>query len=369
MKYLDMYHAVCINPIIHSANTRQDIVDNVKRVCELIDMAPQYSIAGAKGGYDNWWAPMKLISLPEFFIQGHEGHWSYEHYIDNVLIELDGPELEPIRNKAIEHDIYIAGCCLERDPDWQNEGYIFNTHFIINPKGEIINKYRKLTVASHYELSMSPHDIYDEYVEKYGDSLSTFFPVTDTELGKIGTTTCMDGHFPENYRALGQQGAEIILHPVMVDPLLTEPTDVWSCINRLRAWENICYTVCASWGGITGSLRPANTTPGQAMICNYNGMVLAKSAHPGESIISAVINLEELRRRRCDASRNYPSMLRNEVYRKIYEKDVYKANQFTGRNPRTRAERDSVSAINNFFDEGVYTLPNLVPEFIKKKEK
>ncbi len=365
MNRIDMYHAGCIQPIIRSANTREDIKRNVQRCCELIDAAPQFSIAGAKGSYKNWWAPFKLLSFPEFFIQGHEGNWPYQHYIDNVLIELDGPELEPIRKKAMEHNIYIAGCALERDPEWKDTDYFFNTHFIIAPTGEIVHKYRKLTVAAHFELSCSPHDIYDEYVAKYGDSLATFLPVTDLDIGKIGTTTCMDGHFPENYRALGQQGAEVILHPVLVDPLLTEPTDMWSCINRLRAWENVCYTVCSSWGAIEGSLRPENTTPGQSMICNYNGMVLAKANVPGEAIISAVLNLEELRRRRCDPSRNYPVMLRNEVYRKIYERDVYEANQFLGHNPKDRASRESRSTIRKFLDEDIFVAPEKVPDFIK----
>lgn len=364
LERIDMYHAGCIQPVIRAANKREVIEQNVKRCCELIDAAPQFSIAGAKGSYKNWWAPFKLLSFPEFFVQGHEGNWPYEHYLKNVLIRLDGPELDPIRKKAMEHNIYIAGCALEIDPEWSDRDYFFNTHFIIAPSGEIVHKYRKLTVAAHFEISMSPHDIYDEYVAKYGDSLSTFFPVSDLDIGKIGATTCMDGHFPENYRALGQQGAEVILHPVLVDPLLTEPTDMWSCINRLRAWENICFTVCADWGGIADSARPYNTSPGKSMICDYNGRVLAKADVPGEAIVSAVLNLEELRRRRCDPSRNYPVMLRNEVYQKIYEKPVYEANQFLGSNPKSRSARDSKAAIQRFLDDGVFVKPEKVPDFV-----
>jgi hypothetical protein len=68
-----------------------------------------------------------------------------------------------------------------------------------------------ITPAAHWELSISPHDIYERYVEKHGDSLSAFFPVTETEIGKIGTNICMDGHFPESARALGVQGAEVVI--------------------------------------------------------------------------------------------------------------------------------------------------------------
>ena len=83
------------------------------------------------------------------------------------------------------------------------------------------------------------------------------------------------------------------------------------------------------------------------------------------AIISAVLNLEELRRRRCDPSRNYPVMLRNEVYRKIYEKDVYEANQFLGHNPKDRASRESRSTIRKFLDEDIFVAPEKVPDFIK----
>ena len=62
-------------------------------------------------------------------------------------------------------------------------------------------------------------------------------------------------------------------------------------------------------------------------------------------------------------------MLRNEIYRKIYTNNVYEANQFTGMNPRTRESRDSIAAIKDFVDRGIYTRPEKVPDFFKAYEE
>ena len=360
MASYDIFTAVAIQPDIRIISERADIRRNLNRCLELIDAAPQVQPT-AKGHFEGNWAPIKLISFPEFFITGHEGHWPFDHYLKEVLIEIPGEETELLAQKAKEHDVYIAACALENDPEWINDDYFFNTHFIISPKGEIIHKYHKFTPATHYELSMSPHDIYDKYIERYGDSLASFFPVTDTEIGKIGTITCMDGHTPETARALGVQGAEIILHPSLIEPCMSPPMETWQLMNRMRAWENVCYVVAASWGTLHGARRPMNFTPGKSMIVNYNGIVTAYADYPGEAIISSVINLEELRRRRMDPSRNFPALLRNEVYRKIYESEVYPANQFTDKSPKTRTARDPRETIRKFVEKGIYIAPEKMP--------
>jgi predicted amidohydrolase len=361
----DIYTAVAIQNEVKVVSERSDIDRNLSRVLDLIDSAPQLCYT-AKGNYQGSWAPIKLISFSEFFIQGHEGTWPYRHYLDNVLITLPGAESEKLAQKAKEYGIYIAGCVLERDPEWEADGYFFNTHFIMAPSGEIIHKYRKITTATHYELSCSPHDMYSRWVERFGDSLSSFMPVTQTDIGRLGTITCMDGHFPETARALGVQGAEVILHPLLIDPMMSPPSETWQMMNRMRAWENVCYVVAASWGALLGAKRPKMTAPGKSMICDYTGAVIAYADFPGEAIISATINLEELRRRRLDPTRNFPVLLRNEVYRKIYEETLYPPDQFSDKNPQSRVARDPHETIRRFVREGRYVLPDKLPEGFEK---
>ncbi len=362
---IDIFTAVAIQNEIKPIKQRADIAQNLKRCLELIDVAPQ-TTPTAKETYKGNWAPIKVIAFPEFFVQGHEGHWPLEHYVKEVVIEIPGEETEKLSRKAKEYDIYIVGCALEYDPQWPK--YFFNTHFIIDPKGEIIHKYRKFTVATHFELSVSPHDIYDDYIKTYGEGLSNFFPVVDTEIGRIGTITCMDGHFPETARALGVQGAEIIFHPTMPEPLMSPPMELWQAMNKMRAWENVCYVIAAAKGSTLDGLRHKMIGPGNSMIVNYNGVVLAYAHYPGESIISATINLEELRRRRTDPSRNFPTLLRTEVYRMIYEKTIYPPNQFLNRSIQDRGERNPYKILKDFFRRGIYPKPAKLPDYLKEDE-
>ena len=322
-------------------------------------MAPQYPLTAKDSYKAESWAPLKLVAFTEFFIQWHEGTWPFEHYMNEVVVEVPGEETEKLSRKAKEHKIYISGCVLEYDPDWKD--CFFNTQFIIDPKGKIIHKYRKITIATHYELSISPHDVFDRYIEKYGNELETFFLVTETEIGKIGTITCMDGHFPETARALGVSGAEVIIHPNYVGSMISPPVEIWQLGNRMRAWENICYVVAPSRDQLLGGIWPKCSVPGKSMIVNYNGVVLAYADYPGEAIITGVINLEELRRRRTDPSRNFISLLRNEIYRKIYEKSIYPPNQFLDQSPKTRLARDSKEVIKKLFDEGIFEKPKPKP--------
>jgi len=359
MAQYDIYTAVALQNEIICVRDRSDLKTNLNRLLELIDVAPQSQVA-SRGTYEGSWAPIKLISAPEFCIQGHEGKWPYEHYLENVLIEIPGPEIDKIAQKCKEYGIFFAGCALERN-EWTRDGYIWNTQFIINPKGEIIHKYRKVMSAAHYEICISPHDVKDRYAEEMGgDKLSTWFPVCDTEIGKIGTITCMDGHFPETARALGIQGAEVILHPLFAAPMMGKPHDLWQCLNRSRAWENTAYVVGASWGQIH-SRRQKAFAPGQAMIVDYNGVVIGLCDFPGEGMCTATSNLEELRRRRLDPSRNFLTQLRTDIFKQIYEEEIYPPNMFADHAPTTRKERDSLREIRRFVKEGKYILPEKVP--------
>ena len=360
---MDIYTACAVQPAVKIVQHRNDINSNIKRCLELVDISPQMGITATAGFDADHWAPVKLVSFPEFTFQGHESTWSMEHYLNHVVVEIPGEETDRFAKKAKEHGIFISLCALEKDPDLK--GWFWNTQIVIDPRGEIIHRYYKFTPAAHWELSVSPHDVYDRYVEKHGDSLAAFFPVTETEIGKIGANICMDGHFPESARALGVQGAEVVIHPSMADPLMSPPFELWQAMNKMRAWENTCYRVCPCRGRLEGALRPENIQPGRSMIVKYDGTVSAYANYPGETVISAVINLDELRRRRTSMSRNFLAQIRTEVYRKIYENPIYPINQFLEQGPSSRAERNPKDVLKEFFEKGIFVKPREMPDYMK----
>ena len=86
---------------------------------------------------------------------------------------------------------------------------------------------------------MVPHDIWDRFVQVYGETLEAFFPVVDTEIGKIGTLECMDTSFPETARGMAMNGAEILYAPTYIEPYVSRG---WHEVQlRARALDNNCY--------------------------------------------------------------------------------------------------------------------------------
>lgn len=218
MQTFQTYTACIVQPMVRFAYKRNDIQETLQRYLLQID-----GIARRFGG----WSPLKLIAYPEFFLQGFTTRpdIDIEYYRKEILITLPGPESDLLAAKARQHQIYILGCALEHDS--KMTGCFFNCAFLISPDGEIVHKYRKAIPAVHAEMAMSPHDVLDRYMEAFGAGrsvLETIFPVTETQLGRIGTFICMDGHFPEVTRALALQGAEILIRPTAFpEPLVSPP--------------------------------------------------------------------------------------------------------------------------------------------------
>ena len=182
------YTALVIQPHVNVAENREDIKGNLERVCNLIDFGVGYF----------WELPARLVVLPEYFLQGVTTPGKGEHGIDSFMkkaIELDGPELKRLGEKAREYNLYIAGGgVVEKVPHFPDRW--FNTAFIIGPSGKVILRYHKWHIPASIGLGTSPHDMLDEYRAAFGADIKDLFPVVDTEIGKLGTMTCHDGCTP-----------------------------------------------------------------------------------------------------------------------------------------------------------------------------
>jgi deaminated glutathione amidase len=110
--------------------------------------------------------------------------------------------------------------------------------------------------------------------------------LVDTPAGRIGLTVCYDLRFPELFRQLVAEGAEIFSVP----SAFTRPTGRahWETLLRARAIENLCFVVAAAQSGIHDSNRE---TYGDSLIVDYWGRVLARE--PGASgIVAAALERE-----------------------------------------------------------------------------
>ena len=82
-------------------------------------------------------------------------------------------------------------------------GLYYNTAAVIDADGTYLGKFRKQHIPQ-------VKGFWEKYYFRPGNG---GYPVFDTAVGKVGVYICYDRHFPEGWRALGLNGAEIVFNP------------------------------------------------------------------------------------------------------------------------------------------------------------
>ncbi|WEK03459.1 MAG: amidohydrolase [Candidatus Devosia phytovorans] len=287
--------------------------------------------------------PPKLIVLPEFAFQGPPRATPVSEWIEKACTTIPGPITDRLADVARKFGIYIAGNHFEVDPKWPDR--YFNSSFLLDPKGEVILRYRRINTASW----TSPHDIIEEYRETYGED--GIFPVVDTELGRLAIYPCGEVLVPELSRVLMLRGAEVIIHPS------NEPANARANAAKIcRAAENMVYLISAN---ISGAIGFSDTERGgHSQIVDFNGNYLAFEEGDQETVAcSAIIDIDALQKARRDTNMGNGLMrTRFEMYREYYATaDLYPANQLADKAFETYAELTPVQekALANMTKAGV----------------
>jgi aliphatic nitrilase len=124
-----------------------------------------------------------LVAFPEVFIAGYPywnwimtpvqgSKWYEQLYVNSITVP--GPEVDRICEAAKENNIHIVIGVNERG---QSFGELYNTNLIIDNKGNLIGKHRKLVPTWAEKLTWTGGD---------GSSLKVY----NTEIGPIGTLAC-----------------------------------------------------------------------------------------------------------------------------------------------------------------------------------
>jgi predicted amidohydrolase len=262
--------------------------------------------------------PPKLVVLPEFGMQGPPHGGTVADWIEKACYPIPGRITEPFQALAKRFGIYIAANQFEVDPHWP--GRFFNCCFIIDPKGDVLLRFRRINTASW----PSPHDFMDAYIKQHG--LAGTFPVVDTELGRLAMVACGELAVPEVARVLMMRGAEVILHPTN-----EQYSHAQEAAKISRPSENMMYLISANVAGGIGFSADGSVLGGRSRIVDFRGRTLACDESTEESDkVSSEIDIEALRAARRDLGMgNTILRSRFEMYRPFYsEAAFYPANQF-----------------------------------------
>jgi predicted amidohydrolase len=329
---------------------------NLKRNLELIDgLFEGRSQSGAKEYTEELRIPMpiptKLIVFPETQLAGFPfSGVTAKQWMEKGCITMPGEETDQFAECARKYNIYICGHAYELDPDWP--GRYFNTAFIIDPSGKIALKYRKF--CSLY--ATTPLDVLDEYIKKYG--VDGMFPVIDTPIWKLAAAVCCDYGYPEVWRCLAMNGAEVVAHPTGGPNWYADPGGGRELMRKSRALENMYYIAYAQMGRLVDESLMEARMYGHSGIIDYEGKVVAEAPHAGEVVVREVIDIQILRRRRAARTMLQDNM--NEAFAKFYEKHVmFPANKWRDKPMESPAEKFRVSGENlrELFKKGVFTAP------------
>lgn len=329
------YGAVIIQTRVTECFTRQDVTDNFRRACAVAHTSVRHPYFGHH-------IPNKLVV---FDTHAHNHGYTRGEIIQKIAIEIPGDEMRAVSDIAKKDGVYVVTSALEFDPNFKET--FFTCYFIVDPKGEVVYKYRKIHTHLGTEKTLSPYDVMDKYYEVYGRGksvLQTFFPVVETPLGKIGALIAHDRVCPEAGRAMALNGAEILILGPQPEPSVASGR--WETMNRARAFENMIYVAAANYGEFFSKDRVAQRWAGHSMIVDFNGQIIGSAPYPGEAACAAIIDIESLRQRRADAHDSPLAELRSDLYREIYAQDVYAKNRYANSLPE-----DSARERLNFFPE------------------
>ncbi len=327
------YTVVGLVPTVRGIRKRDDIAVNLEHITHMVKAAAWLSSLEL---------PVRLIALPEGALQGFNDEvFDLDHvqYARECAIDIPGPETDALGAIAREYNAFVMGQAKAHHPDWKDR--FFNVGFVLDPKGEVILRHYKVSPLFPVEHSVCPHDIFDWWVERYGFTLDAFWPVADTEIGRLGIMMANEGSYPENARALALNGAEVVYRGSYPHP--ATGNELFEIQSRARALDNNIYVVAPNMGTYyidATSDIPIDTFGGRSFIIDYRGRIVGRQEYGGVSTyVAGVIDIEAMRYHRDNAQwDNWLKDLRTELYQILYKEAIYPKNLYLTREPMKHQE-------------------------------
>jgi len=160
-----------------------------------------------------------IVCLPELFTTGYDLK-NVKEYGENI----PGETIEKI-SIISQNKFVVIGTILEKE----NDKY-YNTAFILGKNGTLIGKYRKIHLFSPM--------LEKEFLTP-GDRIPTFKIPSLKDL-TIGVAICYDIRFPEIFRTMALDGAQIIFVP---SEFPSPKRKIWKTLLYSRAIENQYFVV------------------------------------------------------------------------------------------------------------------------------
>ena len=228
----------------------------------------------------------KIICLPELFLSPYfcqtENHSKFK-----LAEKIPGKKTILYCELAKKLSVILIIPLFEK----KTSGFYHNTSIIINEKGKIISKYRKMHI---------PDDpgYYEKFYFTPGD---LGFKSTKTKYAKIGSLICWDQWFPEAARLTVLKGAEILFYPTAIgwhpkekERFGKSQLDAWITMQRSHAIANGVFVAAVNRTGLEKIGNKKIQFWGNSLIIDPSGNIVARAKSEKEEILVCDINLSKI---------------------------------------------------------------------------
>jgi len=210
----------------------------------------------------------ELIIFPELSLTGYICRDDFYQLAENI----NGTSVNYVKKIAKKNDMFIV---FGMPTIGKVKNVIYNSSIIVSPDEKIY---------SYDKLYLPTHSVFEE--KRYfrqGNKIKTF----DVKGLKVGMSICYDLYFPEIYRILALEGAELV---ICISASPSTRKEYFEILIKARAIENGIFMVLVNRVGIEDGL----SFWGGSQIVGPNGDIIRKGLYYDEETIYSNVDLREL---------------------------------------------------------------------------
>lgn len=237
-----------------------------------------------------------LVVYPELALTTFFPRWFIKDEAEMLAwfeTEMPGPETKPLFEEAAELGIGFSLGYAELHVDESGEKHRYNTQILVERDGSVVGKYRKVHIPGHDQDE--PWRPFQHAERHYFEPGPDGFPVWRAFDGIVGMAICNDRRWPETYRVMGLQGAELILigynTPLYYAPDIQQnPLQAFHnhLVMQSGAYQNGAWVVGVAKGGVEEGVESLAHT----VIIAPSGQIVAQCITNGDELAVAEIDLD-----------------------------------------------------------------------------
>jgi predicted amidohydrolase len=228
------------------------------------------------------------LALTTFFPR----HYAEDRAEMDIWFEaaMPNPATQPLFDYARDNSIGFSLGYGELTPDGQH----FNTQVLVDKKGDIVGKYRKVHLPGHAEFD--PERSFQHLEKRYFLPGDLGFPVWRTMGGVIGMCICNDRRWPEAYRVMGLQGVELVVLGYNTSSANSQNAE--ETVDDRKHHSHLCMQSGAyqnaTWivGVAKAGVEDGNHLIGDTCIIDPNGYIVAQATTEEDELVTYECDFE-----------------------------------------------------------------------------